>query len=235
MVTKMTALSESSEQFKKVKSEWREKARNATIDTLPNFLRELSEDYSHDYGTICHAMAVAAVAGASALDNSKQGGISGFQAGAVMWEFIRSWNYTNNKVGLRLVNYDDMLYPQYEQKYEKTISSAVWANLKKVAAEEIAKADVEYAKYLDKLEQYNKDIAAFVEKYPDYYENRQHYDPLSLGTGAEWEAEEKKEVSGFEFAPREPFCLVNSQSECYKHWQSIVDGTVPFGYDVYDD
>ena len=36
-----------------------------------------------DYGTVCHAIALSAVA------RTAQGGITGFQAGAVMWEFIK--------------------------------------------------------------------------------------------------------------------------------------------------
>ena len=33
-----------------------------------------------------------------------------------MWEFIKHWNYTDNKTGMKMVNYDDMLYPQYDYK-----------------------------------------------------------------------------------------------------------------------
>ena len=30
-----------------------------------------------------------------------------------MWDFIIDWMYTSNQCGLRIVDYDDMLYPQY--------------------------------------------------------------------------------------------------------------------------
>jgi hypothetical protein len=82
-------LSEGSEQFKEIKEGWKKKAYEVTTDTLPEFLKELSEHYRHDYGTICYALASAAVAAASAMDKSEQGGITGFQAGHVMWQFIR--------------------------------------------------------------------------------------------------------------------------------------------------
>jgi len=185
-MTNAIALDEGSEEFKKIKADWEKKAREVTIDTLPGFLKELSEQYSHDYGTICHAVATAAIAAAWAMDKSEQGGITGFQAGAIMWEFVRSWNHSSNKTGLKLVDYDNLLFPQYGDKFEKTISPYVWENLQKEAAKNIEEADAKHAKYIDDMEQYKKDIAAFVEKYPDYYENREHYDPLGIGTGDQW-------------------------------------------------
>src|SRR5690349_20327046 len=54
-------------------------APEMTLETLPEFLRHLTEDYHHDYGTICHALAAGAIATAYAMDRSPQGGITGFQ------------------------------------------------------------------------------------------------------------------------------------------------------------
>ena len=65
---------------------------------------------------------------------------------------------------MRLVNYDDMLYPQYDHKFAKVLDHGMWAYLQKAAAEKLA----------------------------------QHHG-----------------------AP-----------EVQAHWQSIVDGVVPFGYRV---
>jgi hypothetical protein len=226
------AINEGSEEFKAIKLEWEKKSREVTIDTLPSFLKELSEKYSHDYGTICHAVATAAIAAARAMDKSDQGGITGFQAGAIMWEFVRSWNYSGNKTGLKMVDYDNFLFPQYSDEFEKTLSPSVWGNLQKEAAKNIEEADAKYTKYLDEAEKYKKDIAAFVEKNPDYYDNREHYDPLGIGNSDQWAAEHKKKDSGFEFAPQEPYCPVNSDSSVYRHWASIVNGVVPFNYVV---
>ena len=223
-------LIEWSEEFKAIKKEWQEKAKDATIATLPAFLAELIEKYQHDYGTICHAVSVAAVAAAWAVNASPAGAITGFQAGAVMWEFIREWNCSSNKTGMRLVDYDNFLYPQYADKFQKVLSKDIWENIQKEAQAQISKADTNYAKYLEELEQYKTDISAFVAKYPDYDERREHYDPLGIGTGEQWEAEEKKKASGFEFAPQEPYCPTNSGSSVYQHWISIVKGEIPFGY-----
>lgn len=226
------ALSEGSEQFQAIKKEWQEKAKKCTVETLPAFLVELTEKYQHDYGTICHAIAIAAIAAAWAVDHSPPGGITGFQAGAIMWQFIREWNCSSNKTGLRLVDYDNFLYPQYAGKFQKVLSKDVWENIQKEALAKIEEADKNYGEYLENLKQYKEDIAAFIAKYPDYNERREHYDPLGMGTGEQWEAEEKKKASGFEFAPQEPYCPVNNTSTVYRHWKSICNGMVPFGYVV---
>lgn len=105
----------------KVHEKWFEEARRQTVDTLPEFVRHLVDDYEHDYGTICHAIAAAGLAGMYAVENSPTGGITGFQAGCCMWGIVRQWSFENNKCGLRMLDYDNLLYPQYEYKF-KSIS-----------------------------------------------------------------------------------------------------------------
>lgn len=218
----------------KVHEQWYEKAKDKdmSLENLPEFINHLLNDYQHDYGTICHALAAGAIATLWAMNRVEQGGVTGFQASAIMWEFIRHWNYSSNKTGLRLINYDNMLYPQYSDKFQKTLSRDTWNAIQKAAKTEIEEADKKYAQYLKDVEQYKIDIAKFVEKYPDYYENRTRYDRLGYGTSAEWDAYHEKEESGFEFAPREPFEPVNEKSPVYLHWCSIVNEVVPFGYVV---
>lgn len=148
----------------KVHEQWYEQARKVTHETLPEFVRHVCDDYEHDYGTICHAVAAAALAGAYAVEHAPCGGITGFQSGAVMWEFIRAWQRFDGP--LRLVQYDDMLYPQHEYKFvDKTIDRYTWERLQKLAMEHLTKEN--YA------------------------------------------------------SPR-----------VIAHWQSIVDGVVPFGYSL---
>ena len=228
-------LDESSEEFKALKDEWMKKAKTATIETLPAFLEELTQKYSHDYGTICHAVSMASIAAAWAVAHSPQGGITGFQAGYIMWQFIKDWNYSSNKTGLRLIDYDNFLYPQYEDKYQKTLSPQIWQGIQQEAQAKMDKADADYAKYLLDLEQYKIDIAKYVEKYPDYYDNKEHYDPLGIGNGDQWDAEEKKKADGFEFAPQPPYDSVNENSPVYRHWVSIVQGEIPFGYSIKEE
>ena len=113
---------------------WCERAKSMKPDDFPEFFREMTEDYIHDYGTVCHAMAAVGLAAMFAFNNSDgaRGGITGFQAGCVMWEVIRHMNYEDNKCGLRLLNMDDLLYPQYEHKF-CSISSNIWEAVQKEA------------------------------------------------------------------------------------------------------
>lgn len=202
-------------------------AKEQTLETLPQFLAEITKEH-FDYGSICCAVAAAAIAAAWSVDRCPSGGITGFQAGAVMWEFIRQWNCSENKTGMRLINYDNMLYEQDADHFEKTISKSTFEALQKEAAKLIEENKKEKEKYDADVIQYKKDLALFKAKYPDYEQDPKKYEKLRLGTGDEWAVEKKKVDSGFEFAPEKPYCPQGQ----IEHWQSIVDGTPPFGYIV---
>lgn len=152
----------------KLADEWFAEARDQTLETLPDFMNRLLKDYGHGYGTIVHAVAACAIAAAWAANESCSG-ITGFQAGCVMWDFIRQWNYRSNKCGLKIVDYDNMLYPQYEEKFDNVISKDVWEALREEAKK--------------KLEAYTGTVHPAV----------------------------------------------------FAHWESIVEGKVPFGYTVKED
>ena len=122
-----------------LEKEWFEQARKQNLETLPGFMNHILNDYCHDYGTICHAISACAVAAAWAADSSDQGGITGFQSGAIMWEFVRQWGYKNNKTSLKIIDYDKMLYPQYKDQFTKnTISLETWKVLQERAKELLA-------------------------------------------------------------------------------------------------
>lgn len=129
-----------------LEKEWYEEAKKQTSKTLPVFIDHVMNDYIHDYGTVCKAIAACAIASAWAAndENGAQGGITGFQAGAVMWEFIRCWEFSGNKTGLKILDYDNLLYPQCEDKFEKKISRQVWNLLQKEAKDRLEK-DAGYA------------------------------------------------------------------------------------------
>lgn len=118
---------------------WYIDAKAQTTTTLPEFIRHLTEDYKHDYGTIVSAFAAIGVAACSAADKTPQGGITGFQAGGVMWKFMRYYNGVETPA--RLVRYRDMLYPQYAQQFEKTIDADTWSELQAMAKSKLAAAD----------------------------------------------------------------------------------------------
>ena len=118
----------------KLHDEWYKRAKSMKPDEFPEFFREMTEDYVHDYGTVCHAMSAIGLAAMFAFNNSNgaSGGITGFQAGFVMWNIIYHMNYESNKCGLRLQDMDNLLYPQYEYKFT-TISKDTWDAVKKEA------------------------------------------------------------------------------------------------------
>lgn len=124
-----------------LRDSWYARAKDMSLDALPAFMQELAE-HKHDYNTICYAVAAAALAAAWAMNRAPTGGITGFQGGAVMWEFITQWQCLKNKP-LKLVDYSDMLYPQYRDKFSKSISHATWDYLQ-AEAKRLAE-DGEYA------------------------------------------------------------------------------------------
>jgi hypothetical protein len=104
-------------------------------ESIDKFIEELHANYNHDYGTICHAMSAVAVQAARKFNKGDQGGITGFQAGAVMWEFIKKFMHLEGP--MKLVQYENMLYPQYFSKFDQVISTDVWKYLQEQAAKKI--------------------------------------------------------------------------------------------------
>jgi|SRR6185503_73070 len=119
----------------KIHDQWYKDAREMTLDKLSEFLKKLTTEYEHDYGTICHAMAAGAIATCWAINKTDQGGITGFQAGAIMWEFIRKW--MSIECPARLIEYDKMLFPQHANRFENTISQNIWKWLQEEANKRI--------------------------------------------------------------------------------------------------
>ncbi len=146
---------------------WPAEARAVrTIEEFVAFHDKIMNGYAHDYGTICHAIAAVSLAGACLADHDKvNGGITGYQAGAIMWEWLAGWGTGPKKVG-RMLDYEQMLYPVYEHKFNQ-LSWSTWKFLQEEAAKSLADPELAHA------------------------------------------AQQVKD-----------------------HWQSIVDGKVPFGYTV---
>lgn len=111
------------------------------LDDLIEFLKYVKENCNYNYGVAPRSIAQAALATAWYLSN--EFGITGFQAGFVMFDFIRDWNFSNNKCGLKIIDYDDMLYPQYYDKFKNTISRETFEELQKEAEENLK--NTEYA------------------------------------------------------------------------------------------
>lgn len=227
----------------KIHDEWYKQADKMTMMELPEFLRHLTQDYQHDYGTICHALSAGAIATIHAIDNSPCGGITGFQAGIVMWKIIQEMNYKNNKCGLRILDMDRLLYPQYEHVFNE-ISQETWKLVQKEAAIRIEENDQRHKKYLHDIQQYEKELERFKidvkqfesdhPEYPKYEDNQKFYEHIGYGTQDEWDDEHNKEESGFMFAPTKP-CDGTAHPDIVNHWKSIVAGNIPFGLRLEED
>ena len=122
---------ENSREFE-VKAQLEKERKNIkSFDDLVAFLQRVKDNCNTGYGTAPRAIAQAALATAWYL--ASDFGITGFQAGCTMWDFIRDWNYSGNKCGLKIVDYDNMLYPQYDDYFEKTIRRDVFEALQEEA------------------------------------------------------------------------------------------------------
>lgn len=119
-----------------LRDEWYKRAadKSMSLKTLPKFLKELAA-FGHDYNTICYAIAAGAVATAWALNRTPNGGITGFQGGAVMWEFMRAWNHVEAPAWL--LKGEDMLYPQHCERFT-AISRETFDWLKEQAQKKLA-------------------------------------------------------------------------------------------------
>lgn len=227
-----------------LQKEWYERAKSMRPEDFPEFFRELTEDYEHDYGTVCHAMAAIGLAAVRAFERSEgaRGGITGFQAGRVMWEVIRHMNYEDNKCGLRLLDMDNLLYPQYEYKFH-SIDRDTWKAVQKEAENMISESKAALEKYLNDMKQYFLDLEKFKvdvkafeaehPEYPKYEDDPKFYEHLECGTAEEWDREKEKEESGFLFAPRKPYDDA-AHPNVVAHWESIVNGKIPFGLRIED-
>lgn len=111
-----------------LRQQWFDEAKKQTEATLPEFVAKVLS-HQHDYNTCVWGTAAIATAAAWAADDKL--GLTGFQAGGVMWEFMQEWNGV--KAPARLLTGDDLLYPQYAYKF-RTIP-ADWLEWAKSEAE----------------------------------------------------------------------------------------------------
>lgn len=138
VVTKLAALSVSKRAVTEESGEhkaWYDEAKEATLETLPIFLAKLA-GLEHDYGTIVHATAAAAVAAAHAMDRSPHGGITGFQADCVKWEFLAKWAGVTGPA--RLLTFESMLYPHHADEFRTVLTPSAAEWLKNEATKKLA-------------------------------------------------------------------------------------------------
>lgn len=125
-----------------IKKTWFKECRTQTIETLPAFMESVLNNDAVNWDRtdpdICYDMSVHAVAAcalAAAWAANERAKLSGFQASCVMWDFIRQWFFRDNRCGLRILDFDNMLYPQYEDRFDKTITQDTFDAIRKRANE----------------------------------------------------------------------------------------------------
>lgn len=123
----------------KVREELEQKASKVrSMEDFQAFFKDAME-LEHDYGSICVAIGMVAKAAATMADRHENGGITGFQAGAVMWEFMRTWNGVGKDGPVGLTKYENLMYPQYEKYFQATINKATWDWAKEEAKKRLEK------------------------------------------------------------------------------------------------
>lgn len=143
----------------KVHEKWYEQARKMTPEELPAFIDNLINKYEHDYGTICHAIAAAGLAAMHAVNRSDQGGITGFQAGAVMWQVIGKWGtHTTPGAPARILDYQNMLFPQSAVDFT-TITAETWEYLQNTAKEKLEQHTEEDGIHPDVIEHWQSIVS----------------------------------------------------------------------------
>lgn len=112
--------------------EWYEKARSQTLETLPSFLRNILDDYSHDQSTVVHGMVAGALAAISAMNAHPEGEINPNQASQLLGLFIRKWAKIDGPT--KIMSWATLLSPSYEDQV-MTVPTDIAEWLKKLAAQ----------------------------------------------------------------------------------------------------
>ena len=121
-------------QLAELREAWIKRAKELrTIEEFGRFLEAMIA-FEHSYNTAVYAAAALMIGVLRVFDRSPQGGLSGFQAGAVFWE-LAPHLLSVGKCGLKLVDWELLLYPQYAKHFEKTINNKAWGAVKKRAKE----------------------------------------------------------------------------------------------------
>lgn len=122
-----------------LEKEWFKEATEQTLETLPKFINHLMNDYEHDYGTSVKAVTAAMLGTFRAFD--KQEGFTGFQVRFIPWMMINKF-WGESEIGRKVIDFDDMLFPQYEDRFRNTISKELFKRLQERASKFIEEGDL---------------------------------------------------------------------------------------------
>lgn len=134
-----------------------------TLEELDRLIEEAMRKFNFDVTAATESAGAVCTVVANFL--SKKMGIPRVSRDLIMWSFITNFKFPSATCGLRLINFDHMLYPQYKSNFKKTIGAETWKRLQEEA---------------------------------------------------------KRNLEG----------RIPGKAKTIAHWQSIVNGVVPFGYKV---
>ena len=105
-----------------------------TTEELQEIVTALTER-QHDYGTCCYAMSIAAEATFNFVAGKL--GVTGFQASCADMDVLRRTRHYEH--GFAVLNYGDLLYPQYRDKFDNLSWEDMLASQSKWLREEAGK------------------------------------------------------------------------------------------------
>ena len=151
-----------------LRQEWLDESRKQTLETLPDFIHDILNDYPMTYNLAPYA--VGAIASAAAWAANHKVGLTGFQGSFTTATILDGWLHESS-VGRKLIDYSLMLYPQEKDYFtEKTIPSHIWENLQTEARKEV----VEFISHKFTEEEINamtnEEVCKAVE---DYFKSRE--------------------------------------------------------------
>ena len=111
---------------------WLEKAKHVSREELPSFIDEIMEK-GDGYSDLIYAVSSCCIATMSVCGK----GMTGYQASWVPLIFLQNVNGVGTKVGFKVVDYDNMMYPQYEDYFNVTLSRDMMEALQEEAVERL--------------------------------------------------------------------------------------------------
>lgn len=121
-------------EFLKMKMPWPD-----NVQELTSYIEEVKEKYNTSYNDAVYGPALAAIAAFNYT--ASQMGLSGFQASYSEMLFFEKLR--DIKHGFMILNYDNLLYPQYLKDFNLSAETLIRKNLdslKKAAKEELEKS-----------------------------------------------------------------------------------------------
>ena len=121
----------SNEELNNLKQKWKEESEKLDIDSLGPWIKDITLNTKHDYNTVAEAVVAATLAASDTV--GKTLGITAFQHGWAGGQVLLRFQYSTNKAGIKIIDFDNMLYPQYGDRFDRTIDQNTWSSLQKEA------------------------------------------------------------------------------------------------------